>query len=308
MPTKTAHDYDQELLTLFDAYVHGALDRRGFLDKATKFAVGGVTASMLLDELSPNFAAAQQVNPDDSRLKAEYVDYDSAPKGYGKMRGYFARPAGAASGTAGSAKTSGTKLPAVLVIHENRGLNPHIEDVTRRFALADFAAFAPDALTPLGGYPGDEDAARAKFGQLEPTKSREDFAAAYDWLRARAETTGKVGAVGFCWGGGMVNWLATRLPDLAAGVPFYGSGAELADVPKIEAPLLIQSAEHDDRINAAWPEFEAALKAAGVRYERHLYPGTQHGFHNDTTPRYDAAAAKLAWDRTVDFLNKHVRG
>jgi carboxymethylenebutenolidase len=297
MPTKTAHDYDQELLTLFDAYVHGALDRRGFLDKATKFAVGGVTASMLLDELSPNFAAAQQVKPDDSRLKAEYVDYDSAPKGYGKMRGYFARPANAKG-----------KLPAVLVVHENRGLNPHIEDVTRRFALADFVAFAPDALTPLGGYPGDEDAARAKFGQLEPEKSRADFAAAFDWLRARSETTGKVGAVGFCWGGGMVNWLATRLPDLAAGVPFYGSGAELADVPKIKAPLLIQSAEHDDRINAAWPEFEAALKAAGVRYERHLYPGTQHGFHNDTTPRYDAAAAKLAWERTVDFLNQHVRG
>jgi carboxymethylenebutenolidase len=296
MPTKTAHDYDQELLTLFDAYVHGALDRRGFLDKAAKFAVGGVTASMLLDELSPNFAAAQQVPPDDTRLRTERVEYDS-PKGYGRMKGYLVRPADATG-----------KLPAVLVIHENRGLNPHIEDVTRRFALEKFVAFAPDALTPLGGYPGNEDDARAKFGTLDAAKSREDFAAAFDWLAARPETTGKVGAVGFCWGGGMVNWLATRQPGLAAGVPFYGSGADAADVPKIKAPLLIQSADHDDRINAAWPEFEAALKAARVRYERHLYPGTQHGFHNDTTPRYDAAAAKLAWERTLAFLNSNVRG
>jgi len=295
MERKTAHDFDQEVLALFDAYVHGALDRRGFLDKAARYAVGGVTAAMLLDQLSPKFAEAQVVKPDDARLQAKYVDYDS-PKGSGKMRGYLAQPA----------KRKG-KLPAVLVIHENRGLNPHIEDVARRMALDDFVAFAPDALFPLGGYPGNEDKARELFQKLDQTKTREDFVAAFEWLKARAETNGKVGAVGFCYGGGMVNFLATRLPDLAAGVAFYGSAPDLADVPKIKAPLLIQSAEVDERINAAWPGFEAALKAAGVRYERHLYPGTQHGFNNDTTPRYDAAAAKLAWQRTLAHLNKHVR-
>jgi carboxymethylenebutenolidase len=296
MARKTAHDFDQEVLALFDAYVHGALDRRGFLDKAARYAVGGVTAAMLLDELSPKFAEAQVVKPDDARVEARYVEYDS-PKGSGKMRGYLARPV----------KTKG-KLPAVLVIHENRGLNPHIEDIARRLALADFVAFAPDALFPLGGYPGDEDKARELFQKLDQARTREDFVAAFEWLKARPETSGKVGAVGFCYGGGMVNFLATRRPDLAAGVAFYGSAPDLADVPKIKAPLLIQSAEVDERINAAWPAFEAALEAAGVRYERHLYPGTQHGFNNDTTPRYDAAAAKLAWERTLAHLNKHVRG
>ena len=295
MPAKTAHDYDQELLTLFDAYVHGMLDRRGFLDRAAKFAVGGVTAAMLLDELNPNFAAAQQVRGDDPRIKAEFVDYAS-PEGSGKMRGYLVRPA----------EIKG-KLAGVLVIHENRGLNPHIEDVARRFALENFVAFAPDALTSLGGYPGDEDKAREKFGTLDPSKSRADFLAGFAWLEAQPDCSGKVGAVGFCWGGGMVNFLATRLPELGAGVPFYGSPPDAAEVPKIKAPLLVQSAENDDRINAGWPEFEAALKAARARYERHLYPGTQHGFHNDTTPRYDAAAAKLAWERTVAFLNAHLR-
>jgi carboxymethylenebutenolidase len=292
---KSAHDFDQEVLALFDAYVHGALDRRGFLDKAARYAVGGVTAAMLLDQLSPKFAEAQVVKPGDARLEARYVEYDS-PKGNGKMRGYLARPA----------KAKG-KLPAVLVIHENRGLNPHIEDIARRLALDDFVAFAPDALFPLGGYPGDEDKARELFQKLDQAKTREDFVAAFEWLKARPETNGKVGAVGFCYGGGMVNFLATRRPDLSAGVAFYGSAPELAEVPKIKAPLLIQSAEVDERINAAWPAFEAALKAAGVRYERHLYPGTQHGFNNDTTPRYDAAAAKLAWQRTLAHLNKHVR-
>jgi carboxymethylenebutenolidase len=296
MERKTAHDFDQEVLSLFDAYVHGALDRRGFLDKAARYAVGGVTAAMMLDQLSPKFAEAQVVKPDDARLQARHVEYDS-PKGYGKMRGYLAQPA----------KPKG-KLPAVLVIHENRGLNPHIEDITRRLALDNFVAFAPDALFPLGGYPGDEDKARELFQKLDQAKTREDFVAAFEWLKARPETSGKVGAVGFCYGGGMVNFLATRRPDLAAGVAFYGSAPDLADVPKIKAPLLIQSAEVDERINAAWPAFEAALKAAGVRYERHLYPGTQHGFNNDTTPRYDAAAAKLAWERTLAHLNKHVRG
>ena len=296
MERKTAHDFDQELLILFDAYVHGGIDRRAFLDKAAKFAVGGVTAAMLLDQLSPKFLEAQQVRPTDDRIVAEYKEYDSL-NGYGKMRGYLVRPA----------KATG-KLPGILVIHENRGLNPHIEDVARRFALANFIAFAPDALFPLGGYPGDEDKARELFSKLEQAKTREDFVAAAAFLKARPESTGKMGAVGFCYGGGMVNFLATRLgSDLAAGVAFYGSAPNLADVPKIKTPLMIQSAGVDERINASWPAYEEALKAANVKYERHLYPGTQHGFHNDTTPRYDAAAAKLAWDRTLAFFNKHVR-
>jgi len=295
MPQKTAHDYDQELLVLFDAYVHGAINRRTFLDKAAKFAVGGVTAAMLLSELSPNFAA-QVVAPDDSRLEGKSLPFKS-PKGNGKSRGYSVQPA----------KVKKT-LPAVLVIHENRGLNPHIEDITRRLALANYVAFAPDALFSLGGYPGDEDKAREQFGKLDQAKTREDFVAAFEVLKKRPETTGKVGAVGFCYGGGMVNYLATRLGnDLAAGVAFYGSAPDLADVPKIKAPLLIQSAEQDDRINASWPDYEKALQAAKVKYERFLYPGTQHGFNNDTTPRYDAAAAKLAWERTLAFFEKHLR-
>jgi carboxymethylenebutenolidase len=290
MERKTAHDFDQDLLILFDAYVHGGIDRRSFLDQAAKFAVGGVTAAMLLEQLSPKFLEAQVVRTDDDRIVAEFVEFDS-PNGYGKARGYLVRP-----------KNATGKLPGVLVIHENRGLNPHIEDVTRRFALENFVAFAPDALFPLGGYPGSEDQAREMFGKLEQPKTREDFVAAVGFLKSRPQSTGKYGAVGFCYGGGMVNYLATRLPDLGAGVAFYGSAPNLEDVPKIKAPLMIQSAEVDQRINAAWPAFEEALKAANVKYERHLYPGTQHGFHNDTTPRYDAAAAKLAWDRTLAFF------
>ena len=295
MTRKSAHDYDQELLVLFDAYVHGDLDRRGFLERAAKFAVGGLTAAMLLDQLSPNFAAAQQIKPEDERLRAERVDYPS-PAGSGPMRGYLVRPA-AASG----------KLPGVLVMHENRGLNPHIEDVTRRFALAGYLALAPDALFPLGGYPGNEDAARALFQKLDPAKTREDFLAAFAWLAAHSGCSGRVGAVGFCWGGGMANWLATRLPALAAAVPFYGSAADPADAEKIRAPLLLHFAEHDDRVNASWPPYQAALDAAKVPYEAHRYPGTQHGFHNDTTPRYDEAAARLAWERTLAFFDHHLR-
>jgi len=296
MERKTAHDFDQDLLILFDAYVHGALDRRGFLEKASKYAVGGVTAAMLLEQLSPKFAEAQVVRPDDARLAAEYIEYDS-PNGSGKMRGYFARPE----------KATG-KVPGILVIHENRGLNPHIEDVARRFALENFVAFAPDALFPLGGYPGDEDKARELFPKLDQAKTREDFVAAAAFLKARPECTGKIGAVGFCYGGGMVNYLATRLGgDLAAGVPFYGSAPNTDDVAKIKCPMMIQSAEVDERINASWPAYEQALKAANIKYQRFLYPGTQHGFHNDTTPRYDAAAAKLAWERTVAFFNQNVR-
>jgi len=295
MERKTAHDFDQELLSLFDAYVHGDIDRRGFLDKASKFAVGGVTAAMLLDQLSPKFAEAQVVSPADERIKAEFVEFDS-PKGNGKARGYLVRPAKAAG-----------KLPGILVVHENRGLNPHIEDIARRLALDNFVAFAPDALFPLGGYPGTEDEARALFQKLDQAKTREDMIAAAGWLKARPECTGKYGAVGFCYGGGIVNWLATRLPDLGAAVPFYGSAPPLEDVPNIKAPLMIQSAETDPRINASWPDYEAALKAANVTYSRHLYPGTQHGFNNDTTPRYDAEAAKLAWTRTLEFFNTNLR-
>ena len=296
MERKTAHDFDQDLLILFDAYVHGGIDRRTFLDRAAKYAVGGVTAVMLLDQLSPKFLEAQVIKPEDERIQQQHLEYAS-PNGYGTMRGYFARPAGVTG-----------RAPGILVIHENRGLNPHIEDITRRLAVDGFVAFAPDALFPLGGYPGDEDKAREAFGKLEQPKSREDFVAAAAFLKARPECTGKIGAVGFCYGGGMVNYLATRIgTDLSAAVPFYGSSPDVAEVPKIRAPLMIQSAETDARINASWPAFEEALKAAKVNYERHLYPGTQHGFNNDTTPRYDATAAKLAWERTVAFFRQHVR-
>ena len=295
MERKTANDFDQELLNLFDQYVHGVIDRRGFLDRAAKFAVGGVTAAMLLDALSPNFAAAQQVAKDDKRLKTEYLEYPS-PAGSGKQRGYLARPAEAKG-----------KLAAILVIHENRGLNPHIEDIARRLALDNFMAFAPDALTPLGGYPGDEDKARELFPKLDQTKIREDFVAAVEYLKSRPDSTGRVGAVGFCYGGGIANMLATRVADLAGAVPFYGGQPPAEDVPKIKAPLLIHYAENDERINAGWPAYEAALKANNVRYTAHFYPGTQHGFNNDTTPRYDAQAAKLAWQRTVEFFRKSLQ-
>jgi carboxymethylenebutenolidase len=296
MPTKTAADFDPEVLILFDAYVHGALDRRGFLDKAAKYAVGGVTASMLLEQLNPKFAEAQQVAKDDARLKAEYVDFQS-PQGNGRMRGYLVRPAKAAG-----------KLPGVLVIHENRGLNPHIEDIARRVALENFVAFAPDALTPLGGYPAaGEDEARTLFGKLDQAKTREDMVAAANFLKGHAESTGRIGAVGFCYGGGIANFLATRLPDLAAAVPFYGGPPPVEDVPKIKAQMLIHYAGTDERINAAWPAYEAALKAAGVKYTMHMYPGTQHGFNNDTTPRYDKAAATEAWTRTMALFNAALR-
>jgi carboxymethylenebutenolidase len=296
MEKKTARDFDQELLNLFDQYVHGGIDRRTFLDRAAKFAVGGMTAAMLLDALSPKFAEAQVVAKDDPRLEAEMLEYLS-PQGSGTMKGYLVRPA----------KSQG-KLPGILVVHENRGLNPHIEDVARRLALENIVTFAPDALTPLGGYPAaGEDEARQLFAKLDQAKTREDMVAAAAWLKASPECTGKVGAVGFCWGGGIVNFLATRIPDLSAAVPFYGNTPPTDDVPKIKAPLMIHYAENDPRINAMWPAYEAALKAAGVPYTMYMYPGTQHGFNNNTTPRYDEAAAKLAWQRTVDFFNQHLR-
>jgi carboxymethylenebutenolidase len=295
MERKTANDFDPDLLVLFDAYVHGAVDRRGFLDKAKRFAVGGVTATMLLDSLNPNFVAAQQVTPDDKRLKTESLDYDS-PAGNGRMRGYLVQPAARKD-----------RLPGVLVVHENRGLNPHIEDIARRLGLDNFVAFAPDALTPLGGYPGNEDKARELFPKLDQAKTREDFVAACNVLKTRPECNGRVGVVGFCYGGGIANMLATRLPDLGGAVPFYGRQPAVADVPKIKAPLLIHYAENDPNVNAGWPDYEAALKANNINYTAHIYPGAQHGFNNDTTPRYDEKAARLAWQRTVDFFNQNLR-
>jgi carboxymethylenebutenolidase len=295
MDRKKASEFDQEVLDLFDKYVHGIVDRRGFLERAARFAVGGVTAAMLLDALSPRFAEAQQIAVDDKRLKTSTLEFDS-PKGTGKVRGYLAQPA----------KASG-KLPAVLVVHENRGLNPHIEDVTRRVALEKFVAFAPDALTPLGGYPGDEDKARELFQKLDQTRTREDFVAAVALLKKRPDTNGKVGVVGFCYGGGVASMLATRVPDLGAAVSFYGSQPTAEEVAHIKAPVLIQLAENDERINAGADAYEAALKANRVKYQVFKYPGTQHGFNNDTTPRYDKDAAKLAWKRTIDFFKKNLR-
>lgn len=294
MTRKTSKDFHPEVLRLFDKYVHGQITRRGFLDGAATFAVGGLTAAGLLDALTPRFAEAQQIEPNDDRLKTESIEIPSP--GYGKVRAYKAVP-----------KNAKGKLPVVLVVHENRGLNPHIEDIARRIALEGFIAVAPDALFPLGGYPGNEDAARELFGKLDQAKTREDFVATAEYLQKLPEGNGKLGVVGFCYGGGISNFLATRVPTLNAAVPFYGNAPALEDVPNIKAPLLIQFAETDERINAAWPAYEAALKAANVKYEAHIYPGTQHGFNNDTTPRYDEAAAKLAWGRTIAFFKEKLK-
>ena len=295
MPRKTAQNFDQDLLILFDAYVHGTIDRRGFLERAQKFATAGVTAGALLAALSPDFAAGQQIAKDDKRITTQMVTYPSTA-GTGSVKGYLAKPAGATG-----------KLPAVLVIHENRGLNPHIEDIARRLALDNYIAFAPDALTTLGGYPGDEDKARELFGKLDQKKAAEDFVAATTFLKGRDDFSGKMGVVGFCYGGGMAHTLATRLPELNAAVPFYGNHPPAEDAAKVKAPLLIHFAAVDERINAAWPAYEAALKAAGSSYTTHQYAGTQHGFNNDTTLRYDAAAAKLAWERTLAFFGNRLR-
>ena len=296
MPRMTANDFAPEVMQLFDQYVHGRIDRRGFLNGAARYAAGGVSATMLLDMLNPKFAEAQQIRTDDPRIKARYVEYAS-PDGYGKMRGYLVMPASAAG-----------KLPGVLVVHENRGLNPHTEDVARRMALENFVAFAPDALFPLGGYPDSEDKARALYGKLDQSKTRHDFIAAAGFLKTLAECTGRVGVVGFCAGGSMANILATQIPDLGAAVPFYGGQPKAEDAARIKAPLMIHNAEKDDWVNAGAAAYEMALKAAGVKYEMFVYPGTQHGFLNDTTPRYDEAAAKLAWNRTVEFFKRNLRG
>ena len=294
-PRLRASDFDPEVLLVFDQYVHGDIDRRVFLERVGRLAVGAMAAPAILAALSPRFAEAQQVGPGDERIDARYVEYDS-PRGHGRGRGYLVRPA-----------RSQVPLPVVLVIHENRGLNPHIEDVARRVALENFVALAPDALFPLGGYPGDEDQARALFQRLDQAKAFEDLVAATRFLRAQPRVHDRLGVVGFCYGGAMANRLAIALPDLAAAVPFYGSAPQLDDVDATGAELLLHFASDDERVNASWPAYEAALKAAKVRYTAHVYPATQHGFHNDTTPRFDEEAARLAWRRTIDFFERTLR-
>ncbi len=290
MDRKKARDFDQELLNLYDSYAHGLIERREFLDRAAKFAVGGITAGALLDTLSPNYALAKQIEENDPRIEGEVVEYAS-PEGHGTIRGYLVRPVG------------GGKRGSVVVVHENRGLNPYIEDVARRVAVAGFTALAPDGLTPLGGYPGTDDEGKAMQRTLDKVKLREDFVAAFEHLKANSGSNGKVGVVGFCYGGGVSNAMAVRLPDLAASVPFYGSQPKAAEVANIQAPLLLHYAALDKRINKGWPDYEAALKAHGKEYTAHMYPDVNHGFHNDTTPRYDEAAANLAWKRTIEFFD-----
>lgn len=297
MERKKASDFPQELLNLFDLYVHGDIGRREFLDGAQKFTTAGVTAAALWESLRPNYAWAQQVRKDDGRIKTEYATVPS-PEGNGSIRGYLVRPANASG-----------KLPGVLVVHENRGLNPYIEDVARRLGTANFIAFAPDGLTSVGGYPGDDEKGGQLFGKVDRPKMAEDFVAAARWLKARPDCTGKIGVVGFCFGGGIANTLAVRMgADLSAAAPFYGGQPPAADVSKIKAALMLHYAGLDTRINGGWPAYEEALKANHAKYEAFIYEGANHGFHNDTTPRYDPAAAKLAWQRTLDFFNKNLRG
>jgi carboxymethylenebutenolidase len=294
MTRLTANDFHPEVLKLFDQYVHGQIDRRAFVSSAGRYAVAGATGASLLAALSPSFAATV-VQPDDSRIRTSYVEYPS-PKGYGKLRGYLVEPANLSA-----------KAPTILVVHENRGLNPHIEDIARRLAVEGFIAFAPDALFPLGGYPGDEDKARELFQKLDQTKTRADFVEAVDILEKHPHGKGKVGVVGFCYGGGIANYLATQVPTLGAAVAFYGAQAPAAEVRKIKAPLLIHDAEKDARILAGWPAYEAALKEHKVDYQHYIYAGAEHGFNNDTTPRYDEASAKLAWSRTIAFFRQHLK-
>ena len=295
MKRRKASDFPQEVLKLFDGYIHGMLSRRQFLDRAARYSVGGFTAAAMLESLSPNYALAEQVKKDDARIHAGYLDYP-APQGSGKMRGYLARPANGAG-----------PWPCVVVVHENRGLNPYIEDVARRLAVDGYAAFAPDALTPVGGYPGNEEKAMQLFAGLDSKKRSENLLAAVPFLKSRPECNGRIGAVGFCYGGGIVNLMAVRFPDLAAAVSFYGVQPSAADTAKIKAPLLIHYAGLDERIDAGWPAWQKALDANHVRYAMHMYEGVNHGFHNDTTPRYDAAAATLAWSRTVAFFDEHLK-
>jgi carboxymethylenebutenolidase len=295
MERKKASDFPQEVLDLFNGYVHGEISRRQFLDKAEKFAIGGVTAASLLNMLKPDYALATQVAPDDKRLKVEHPTVAS-PQGNGSIKGYLVRPA------------NSTKLPSVLVIHENRGVTPYIEDVARRLAVADFIAFAPDGLTSVGGYPGDDEKAAELFNKIDKGKMVEDFIAAAMWLKSQPDSTGKIGTVGLCFGGGIVNQLAVRMgPELDAAVPFYGTQPSAADAAKIRAPINAQYAELDTRITEGWPAFDAVLTAAHVPHEGHIYKAANHGFHNDTTPRYDEAAANEAWQRTLDWLDRYLR-
>ena len=295
MERKKVSDFPPEVMKLFQHYVHGAMSRRDFLDRAAKFAVGGFTAAAMLESLRPNYAFAQQIPKTDSRIRTEYIEYAS-PQGTGKMRGYLARPANARG-----------KVPGIVVIHENRGLNPYTEDVARRLAVDGYLAIAPDALTPVGGYPNDEEKAAQLFRNLDPVKRTEDLLAAVTFLKSHPEFSGRFGAVGFCFGGGIVNTMAARLPDLAAAVPFYGMALSAEDTTKIKAPLLIHYAGRDERQVNAWPAWETALKANNVRYQAYIYANVEHGFHNDSTPRYDEAAAKLAWARTMAFFNENVK-
>jgi carboxymethylenebutenolidase len=295
MERKTADEYPQELLDLFHEYQHGDMDRRSFMDHLTRFAVGGLSAAAIFESLKPNYAWAQTIKADDKDIRVGYESVDS-PKGNGTIKGYLARPA------------KGKKFPAILVIHENRGLNPYIEDVARRLAKAGFMAFAPDGLTSVGGYPGDDEKGNAAFRKVDGKKMTEDFVAAAKWLKARPDSTKKLGAVGFCFGGGIVNQLAVMLgSDLNAGVAYYGKQAGAEDVPKIKAPLMLHYAANDQGVDAGIPAYEAALKANKKKYEIYKYDGTQHGFHNDTTPRYNAEAAKLSWDRTLEFFKKNLK-
>jgi len=295
MERKKASDYPQELLDIFHEYQHGDISRRDFMDRIKKFAVGGVTTAAIYESLKPNYAWAQQVPKEDSRIKTSYETVPS-PQGNGSIKGYLAKPASAAG-----------KVPAVIVIHENRGLNPYIEDVARRFAVANFIAYAPDGLTSVGGYPGDDEKGAAKFREVNGPKMLEDFVAAAGWLKSHPQSSGKIGAIGFCFGGGIVNQLAVRMPDLGAGAPFYGRQPSAEDTAKIKAPLMLHYAGNDPGVDQGIPAFEAALKANNKKYEVFVYEGAQHGFHNDTTPRYDEKAAKLAWQRTLEFFNKNLR-
>ncbi|KHQ51428.1 YghX family hydrolase [Mameliella alba] len=290
----TAADFDQELLDLYDFYAHGRITKREFLDHAGKFAVGGLTAAALLNMLSPNYALAEQVSFNDPDITPEYIEYPS-PNGHGSVRGYLVKPAEATG-----------PLPAVVVVHENRGLNPYIEDVARRVAKAGFIALAPDGLSSVGGYPGNDADGRELQRTVDREKLMNDFFAAYEFMAGHDDTTGKVGCVGFCYGGGVCNALAVAYPELGASVPFYGRQAAVEDVPRIQAPLLLHYAELDERINEGWPAYEAALQEHGKTYTAHIYPGVNHGFHNDSTPRYDEAAAELAWERTIAFFNAHL--
>ena len=295
MEPRNPKEFDQGVYDLFDKYVHGDIDRRGFVDRAGKLGIAGMSGGMILDALNPRFAEAQIVAKDDKRIVAEFVEYPS-PNGNPKMRGYLVRPADKKG-----------KLPGVLVVHENRGLNPHIEDIARRVALEGYMAFAPDALFPLGGYPGDEDKARELFAKLDRPKIDQDFLAATAWLKNRADGTGKVAVVGFCFGGAIANMLATKVPDLAGAVPFYGGAPPAEEVKNIKCPVLVHHGEKDERLVAAWPAYEAALKANNVKYEGFVYPGAQHGFNNDTTPRFDKVNADLAWKRTIEFFQKNLK-